>query len=286
MNNIVLKILGTAQDGGYPHIGCKQLCCQIAWSDLSKKRLVASVAIIDRELKECWIIDASPDIKFQINMIMDFLDIDYCPKIKGVFLTHAHTGHYSGLLEFGKETMNASKIPIYAMPKMSDFIRSNSSFNFLITSNNIVLKEIEGNIALNEEVFIAPFLVSHRNEMSETVGYRIFSDKNSIIYLPDIDSWEDPYINIIDFIKSNDILLMDGTFYHLDELGKRDILSIPHPTITDSIDKFSILEASNRDKIYFTHFNHTNLIIQDGEAKNKLISSGYHIANDGDIFNI
>ena len=286
MDNIVLKILGTAQDGGYPHIGCKQKCCKNAWADSNEKRLVASVAIIDSNLKECWIIDASPDIKFQINMIMDFLDIDYCPKIRGVFLTHAHMGHYAGLLDFGKETMNTSAVPIYAMPKMNDFIKSNSAFDFLIKSNNIVLNEIKGDVKLNKDIFIKPFLVSHRNEMSETVGYKICSDRNNIVYLPDIDSWEDPYIDIINIIKSNDVLIIDGTFYQLDELEKRDISSVPHPTIRESLDKFSVLDISDRNKIYFTHLNHTNPVIQDSNIKNDLILSGYHIANDGDTFNI
>ncbi len=288
MDNIVLKVLGTAQDGGYPHIGCKQSCCQAAWDDLNKKRLVSSIAIIDRVKKDCWIIDASPDIKIQINMIMDFLNIDYCPNIKGVFLTHAHTGHYSGLLEFGKETMNSSNIPVYAMPKMGSFIKSNSAFNFLINSNNIYLKSIIDNIDinLNQDISIRPFLVPHRNEMSETVGYRIFSMKKSIVYLPDIDSWEDWDYDIIDIIKDNDILLLDGTFYQIDEVKNRKISEIPHPTISHSMDKFSVLNKHNRNKIYFTHLNHTNIALHDKKISRALNQKGYNIANDGYSFTI
>ena len=288
MDNIVLKVLGTAQDGGFPHIGCKKKCCREAWKDLNKKRLVASVAIIDKKSNECWIIDASPDIKFQINSIMDFLDINHSLNIKGIFLTHAHVGHYSGLLEFGKETMNSSRVPVYVMPKMSDFIKSNISFNFLIDSNNICLKKINKNIKirLKGNIFIEPFLVSHRNEMSETVGYKIFSNKNSILYLPDIDSWDDPCFNIFDSIKNNDVLLVDGTFYHLDELQNRNILEVPHPTINDSFNVFSDLSISDRNKIYFTHFNHTNAIIHNGKESRQLIDKGYNILNDGDVFDI
>tara|TARA_Y100001970_G_scaffold268694_1_gene360261 strand:- start:855 stop:1724 length:870 start_codon:yes stop_codon:yes gene_type:complete len=288
MNNIVLKILGTAQDGGYPHIGCKKICCKAAWNDHSKKRLIASIAIIDKKLKECWIIDSSPDIKFQINMIMDFLNLEDCPKINGIFLTHAHIGHYSGLLEFGKEAMNSFEVPIYAMPKMNDFIKSNNAFNFLIQSSNIKLNTIHhnANLKLNKNISIEPFLVSHRNEMSETVGYKIFSKKNSIVYLPDIDSWDDPYLDIIECVKNNDILILDGTFYDINELGVRNILDIPHPTIKDSINRFSMLGMSDRNKIYFTHFNHTNDVIRDSESRKVLVNEGYNITNDGDVFYI
>ena len=73
MQNKFILSLGTAQDGGYPHIGCRRKCCQPAWNDSSKRRFVSSLAIINTLLNECWIIDASPDIKYQLNMISDFL---------------------------------------------------------------------------------------------------------------------------------------------------------------------------------------------------------------------
>ena len=38
MNNMVLKILGTAQDGGYPHSGCVDECCIDLWDNLARKR--------------------------------------------------------------------------------------------------------------------------------------------------------------------------------------------------------------------------------------------------------
>ena len=138
-------VLGTAQDGGYPHIGCRKKCCQPAWTDLNKKRFIASLSIIDRESERCWIIDMSPDIKSQLNMIMDFLKTDNIPKIEGIFLTHAHIGHYSGLLELGKEALNAHNIPLYVMPEMGNFIKTNNPFKFLISSKNVSINLIEEN---------------------------------------------------------------------------------------------------------------------------------------------
>ena len=286
-SNLGLMVLGSAQDGGYPHIGCKEQCCQPAWIDLNKKRLVASVAIIDKKSNECWIIDASPDIKHQINMIIDFLEIDTVPKIKGIFLTHAHTGHYSGLLELGKEALNSFNIPLYVMPRMYNFIQSNEPFRFLMDSKNIFLKPIEEKeqINLSTEVSINSFLVPHRNELSETVGYKIRARKKTIIYLPDIDSWDDWDENILDIIDDNDILLIDGTFYDKNELNNREISKIPHPSIIESMEKFSVLDRKAKNKIFFTHFNHTNTAIQETHLSNmSLIEQGYKIVNDGDFF--
>ena len=288
-SRLVAMVLGSAQDGGYPHIGCRKECCKSAWKDTLKRRLVASFAIIDRSSNCCWIIDASPDIKYQLNMISDFLNIEEAPEIKGIFLTHAHTGHYSGLLEFGKEALNLSNVPLYVMPKMSDFIKSNKAFNFLINSKNIVLEVIQENqnIDLTENAYISSFLVPHRNEMSETVGYKIKSSLKSIIYLPDIDSWEKWDKNINDIIKNNDYSLIDGTFYAKNEILNRDIKNIPHPSISESLDKFSDLGVENRKKVFFTHLNHTNKILKENNRETiSLLKKGYNIASDGETFYI
>ena len=288
-DNLVVMILGSAQDGGYPHIGCRKKCCEPAWSNVSKKRFVASLAIIDKASDDCWIIDASPDIKYQINMISDFLGINKAPKIKGIFLTHAHTGHYSGLLELGKESLNALNIPIYVMPEMSDFIQLNKAFNFLIESGNIFLKVIQEDhpIKLKNDSLINPFLVPHRNEMSETVGYKIQSNKKSVIYLPDIDSWEDWDNDIVTLVKNNNHLFIDGTFYSKNEIQDRNILNIPHPPITETVQKLLTLDVEEKNKIFFTHLNHSNVIIHENHSETiDLINKGYGVAFDGQTINI
>ena len=288
-DNLVVMILGSAQDGGYPHIGCRKKCCEPAWSNPFKKRFVASLAIIDKASDDCWIIDASPDIKYQINMISDFLGINKAPKIKGIFLTHAHTGHYSGLLELGKESLNASNIPIYVMPEMSDFIQLNKAFNFLIESENIFLKVIQEDhpIKLKNDSLISPFLVPHRNEMSETVGYKIQSNKKSVIYLPDIDSWEDWDNDIITLVKNNNHLFIDGTFYSKNEIQDRNILNIPHPPIAETVQKLLTLDVKEKNKIFFTHLNHSNVIIHENRSETiDLINEGYGVAFDGQTINI
>ena len=288
-SEFVVLVLGSVQDGGYPHIGCRKKCCQPAWNDPSKRRLVSSLAIVNKSLNQCWIIDASPDIKYQINMISDFLGIDGTPKINGIFLTHAHTGHYSGLLDLGKEALDSSKISLYAMPQMCDFIKSNSAFQFLIDSENISLELIENNQSINliDGTSIRPFLVPHRNEMSETVGYGIKSDNKSIVYLPDIDSWEDWNVDIVNLVRENNHLLIDGTFYSRDEISDRDISEIPHPCILDTLERLSKLDKKNRNKVFFTHLNHTNTMLHDScENKKSLISDGYNIVREGQTFQL
>lgn len=46
-----IQVLGVAQDGGYPNLGCQKKCCEMAWKDENKKRYVVSLAVVDPKQK-------------------------------------------------------------------------------------------------------------------------------------------------------------------------------------------------------------------------------------------
>ena len=172
--------IGTAQDGGYQHTGCRKACCIDAWKDSSLNRLISSLAIAIND--KYWLIDITPDFSRQLNMIENKLGetVD----IAGIFITHAHIGHYLGLLELGLEVMHTHNIPVYVMPRMKLFLEGNAPFTQLIAFHNIELKGISPDIAvqLNDDISVIPFLVTHRNEFSETVGFKVKSENTSLIY--------------------------------------------------------------------------------------------------------
>jgi len=280
-----ILVLGTAQDGGVPQTGCILKCCQDLKENKRLQRLVSSLAIIKDQ--KCWIVDITPDFRLQLDKINEFTgkNID----ISGIFITHAHLGHYIGLLQLGLEVMNTNSIPTYVMPKMKIFLENNAPFSQLIKLNNIKLIEIKNNnqINLTNEINIIPFEVPHRNEFSETVGYKIKNQNKSLIYIPDIDSWEKWESDIISIIYENDYLLLDGTFYSNSELSNRNIADVPHPLIKETIKKISKLNYEEKSKIYFTHINHTNPIL-DKRSKEFLdfTKSGCKIAEDYMFFNL
>ena len=176
----------------------------------------------------------------------------YESTLAGVFITHAHIGHYMGLINFGLEVMNLDRIPVYVMPRMKSFLESNSIMSQLIKNDNIDLVELEDQKYLSiDDAMIKPFSVPHRNELSETVGFQIKGKEKTVIYLPDIDSWEGWIDNLIDHIHSNDTLFLDGKFFSKDELRLRDISNIPHPEISDTMNKLSDIDNSiNSIKMY------------------------------------
>ena len=278
-------VLGTAQDGGFPHAGCSEKCCQEAWEDTGKKRLIASLGVLSG--RDCFLVDITPDFKYQFRLIEHHLDEN--PRISGICITHAHLGHYMGLLELGLEVMNTNDIPVYVMPKMKSFLENNAPFTQLLELNNIRLLVLQDNYPIDifKDVKITPFQVPHRNEYSETVGYRIQSSHQSVLYIPDIDSWDGWDTNINQLIKESDIALLDGTFYDKTELKNRDVSAIPHPSIRESINFFSALDKTDRKKVNFTHLNHTNNVLREGsEARKDVIQQGFQIAYDGMVISI
>ena len=275
--------LGTAQDGGYPHTGCREKCCKEAWNNQKLKRLVSSLAIHSGD--DCWLIDITPDFRLQLKMIESKLN--GISHISGIFISHAHFGHYMGLMELGLEVLNTHDIPVYVMPKMKVFLEKNAPFTQLIALNNIKLQAIEENLTLhlNNNLNVSIFNVPHRNEFSETIGFKIQSPDKSLIYISDIDSWDQWDVDINNLIKNNDILLLDGTFYDATELQSRNIENVPHPFIKDSLKKFSLLEEVDRKKVYFTHLNHTNPANQTlSTERETIIQMGCDIAEDGMVF--
>ena len=289
MSNNSILTLGTVQDGGFPHIGCNLDCCNRSRLNPDYSRLISSISILDNLNSYCWIIDVSPDIDKQIQILMDYIPSLNYPHLSGIFLTHAHIGHYMGLLYFGLEALNLKEIPIYVLPRMKEFLYQNSMFYQMIENQNIIIKELKDSseIKLNETLRLQPFFVPHRNELSETVGYRIKGKNNSAIYLPDIDSWNGWSISLVDIIKDNDIIIIDGTFFSKDEIVGRNINKIPHPPIVDSMDLMKDLSSSDKQKVFFTHLNHTNKVLNYKSKEYKdVITSGYNILEDRKIFNL
>ncbi|MBU1050739.1 pyrroloquinoline quinone biosynthesis protein PqqB [Candidatus Bipolaricaulota bacterium] len=266
-------ILGTAQDGGIPQIGCDCPHCKAAWKDESQRQLVTSLAIVDQGSKTFWLVDASPDLREQIHSLADSY-----PRFSlgGILLTHAHIGHYLGLAALGRESWNRIGLPILCTQQMGDFLRANQPWKQLVYLNNISLSMIAPGqkIVLGQALAVTPIAVPHRDELSDTMAFSIAGSTRRLTYCPDIDRWEGA---ILDEIMSADIALLDGTFYSSDELPGRDVSEIPHPCIVDSMKTFE----GYKTEIHFIHLNHSNPLLSDERLVRHINSLGFGMTSRG-----
>ena len=283
-NTAYVIVLGIAQDAGYPQINCKKDCCKKAWKNVALQKMTSCLAIVDPTTNEQWIIDATPNIKEQLQLLKSKTGTE---KITGVVLTHAHMGHYTGLMHFGREVMGTNKTPVFAMPKMKSFLEENGPWSQLVSLENIHLKKIKEDsiFNLNKNIKLKSFLVPHRDEFSETVGYEITINNKTLIFIPDIDKWEKWDANITELIQKTDYAFLDATFYKNGELN-RDMSEIPHPFVEESMKLFAPLTLENKSKIHFIHLNHTNpLLRKNSLAQKEVLQKGFNIAKEGQIIN-
>ncbi len=287
-------VLGSAQDGGLPQIACTGPHCTAARADTDRRRLVASLLLADPRTGRRWLIDATPDLREQVDLARAH------PKTRrhkgqrpalfdGIFLTHAHTGHYAGLIHLGRPAYDAKNLPVFGSPRMCDFLRSNGPWDFLVDNGNIKLQVFRAAqaIALGERLSITPLPVPHRAEYTDTFCFLIRGPQRTLLYLPDIDTWELWKRQIEDMITSVDVALLDGTFYAEGELPGRNMSEIPHPLIEDTIRRLKKLPADQRRKIVFTHLNHTNPAVDpDSTATARITSAGMAVAKDGQRFGL
>jgi pyrroloquinoline quinone biosynthesis protein B len=270
-------VLGIAQDGGIPQAGCRKSCCTSG-----RHERVASLGVVDPASHRWWLIDATPDFPSQLAAMT--AEAPAC-SLAGIFLTHAHIGHYTGLMHLGREAMGARGMPVWAMPRMRDFLTANGPWGQLVTLANIELRPLaaDSTIALGDSLRVTPFRVPHRDEYSETVGFRIDGPRGAVVYLPDIDKWERWERRIEDVTAGASAAYLDGTFFDGAELPGRDLSEIPHPFIVESLSRFATLPAAERKHIHFIHLNHTNRAGIAGTAERKRVeAAGCGVAAAGE----
>lgn len=274
-----LVVLGTVQDAGSPHAACEKACCSALFDHPDPSRLVTCLGLVDPIAQKTILLEASPDLPRQMEVLLQTID-NQKKVVDAIFLTHAHIGHYTGLMYLGRESMNASKVPVYAMPKMASFLSNNGPWDQLVEIDNITIHPLEGDtvIHITDNVSITPISVPHRDEYSETVGFLITTKRKKVLFIPDIDKWEKWDQSIAAWISNVDIAFLDATFYDGNEV-KRDISEIPHPFVVESMEAFKTLSDDDKAKVHFIHLNHTNpLLVGTSDAYQEVIRRGYQIA--------
>ena len=275
-------VLGTAQDAGVPQMGCDTPFCRRAWKDPRLREMVTSIALVDPNSGSRWIFDATPNLPDQFELLKNITG-DRSNRLDGILLTHAHIGHYTGLMYLGREAMNTSDVKVFAMPRMKTMLERDAPWSQLVAIKNIAIQPLADGtpVRLSEHLSIEPFLVPHRDEFSETVGYRIRSARKTLIFIPDIDKWQRWTTPLADVVRSSDYVLIDGTFYADGEID-RPMSEVPHPFVSETMTLLRDLRATDRGKVYFIHFNHSNPLIQKDAARLKEVSrAGFHVATRG-----
>lgn len=280
-------VLGTAQDGGYPQAGCNKTCCRAVWEKKLAFEAVSCIALVDPSTRQRWIFDATPDFKFQLEALKNITQ-NSSNELAGIFLTHAHIGHYTGLMDLGREVMGAKSVPVYAMPRMKTYLESNGPWSQLVQLENVRLQPLQEDILieLNGRLKVKAFRVPHRDEFSETVGFEIIGPQKRLVFIPDIDKWQKWNQSLEILVQNVDYALLDGTFYKDGEIN-RPMSEVPHPFVTETISLLKHLPISQKKKVHFIHLNHTNPLLQRTSPEyQEILKDGFQVTHTQQSFKL
>lgn len=265
--------LGAAQDAGFPHLGCFRACCEGART-AGRREPVAALGIVGES--GWWLVDATPDLPQQVHQMGSLP--------QGILLTHAHVGHYTGLMYLGREGLNAQRMPVYCSEKMAEFLRANAPWDQLVRLENIEIRPFQTGEILTPDpwIQIEPIAVPHRNEYADTHALGIMlQDRRPLLYMPDLDRWESGWSQDPGALLNRfPTLVLDGTFYSADDLPGRDMSEIPHPPVVTTLEFLQRLGVPHQ--LWFTHLNHTNpLWDPHSAAAQEAQRIGYSVARSG-----
>ena len=276
-----IYILGNVQDAGLPHIGCQHKFCKDKFNEF-EEYFTTSLAVVDPVDEKYILFEATPDLPYQLN----YLDKKIFKKFllpESIFLTHAHIGHYAGLIYFGREALGSKGLKVNALPKMANFLQTNGPWSQLVDIDNIKIQNLNFGVSVSElkNITVTPIKVPHRDEYSETAAFIIEGKTKKALFIPDIDKWEKWDKDLKQLVNEFDYLFLDATFYNSKEIN-RDISEIPHPLVLETINLLDSLSNESKNKVYFIHMNHTNLMLDPTSELSKFIySKGYNIARVG-----
>ena len=279
-------VLGVMQDGGLPHVGCRCRRCAAAYAEPGKGEYAACLAIVDGRGVETavWLIDVTPDVKYQLNLLAEVLGphptrFNRLRQPKGIFLTHAHMGHIGGLPQLGPEAMAVKGLPVYAAPGLVQLLREARLWLPLVEKLELIPLAAGEMVTLADDLRVTAVAVPHRDEWGAgTYAFRVQGPARSLLYVPDIDSWEQ-WPEAREQVMSVEYALVDATFYSHDELGGRR--PVAHPLVPDTLRLFGDLGG----RLVLMHLNHTNPVLDgDSQERAAVLTAGAQVASTGQVF--
>lgn len=280
-----IVVLGVAQDGGVPHLGCDKNCCT-TFRNEGRRLFPTSLGVHDQKTGKLLLIEATPEVGAQVALLQRLTGREGRGRrpVDGILLTHAHIGHYLGLAQLGREVTSTKSLPVYVSGRMAEFLRSNSPWNQLIELEQIEIRVIEPGKVFQpiEGLSVLPIAVPHRDEYSDTMAFKFLGEKGHVLFVPDVDSWERHPELLSVLLEDTKAAYLDATFYDGRELPGRDLSEIPHPLMVDTMDRLRQWAEDNPCTLQFIHLNHTNPALHDEKIQKDMMERGFRIAERGD----
>ncbi len=282
---VELFVLGIAQDGGLPHVGCDRACCVEA-RRTGRVEFPVALGVADHRCGKLLLVEATPLIEEQLALLQRLAGS--APRgrrpVDAVLVTHAHLGHYLGLAWFGREVAATQHLPLFASPRFCTFLRDNAPWRQLVAQDQLAPQPfvIGEPFAPWPGLEVQAFAVPHRDEFSDTMAFVLRGPSRKVLFVPDVDAWERAPGLLDRLLEGVDVAYVDGTFYDGRELPDRNLDEIPHPLMTRTMARLAGFAQAHPGAVRFLHLNHTNPALHDPAVRAALNACGFAVASAGE----
>jgi pyrroloquinoline quinone biosynthesis protein B len=282
-----VRVLGSAAGGGYPQWNCHCRVCDAARAGESRPRTQSSLAIRGDD-GPWFLVNASPDLRQQLEMLGARVDGVRAPPVAGVLLTDAEIDHTAGLLLMRE---SAAPIRVYGSAGVGRALREGYPVLRMLERycgaewQTLEPGPLDGS-SLEVEPFPAGGDAPRYLEGTELeASGLVFSDTGgTLTYVPGLARLDD---GVVARLASSDVVLVDGTFWHDDDLARlgisdRTARDMGHVPLAGPGGSLEVLAGLERPRKILVHINNTNpILLEDSPEREEVVRAGVEVAYDG-----
>jgi pyrroloquinoline quinone biosynthesis protein B len=249
--------------------------CEAARAGESRPRTQSSLAI--RSGDGPWfLVNASPDLRQQLEMLGARVDGVRASPVAGVLLTDAEIDHTAGLLLMRE---SATPIQVYGSAGVERALKETvlrMLQRFAGVEWNTLQPDHEWPLE-GSSLAVEPFAVS-----GDQTGFVFRDSGGTVTYAPGLARLDD---DVIARLAASDAVLVDGTFWHDDDLARlgisdRTARDMGHVPLTSGT--LEMLAALERPRKILVHINNTNpILLEDSPEREAVVRAGVEVAYDG-----
>ena len=272
-----VRVLGSAAGGGFPQWNCRCETCEAARAGVRARPRTQSSLAIRGDEGPWFLVNASPDARQQLETLApQHLDGVRAPPIAGVLVTDAEIDHTAGLL-----LLRESPVPV----------RIYGDAGVKRALSDTILRMLERFCGVDWQI-LEPERARALEGSSLTVEASRGRGSSSatrvtggvFTYAPAVAGFDE---GLLARLGTSDLVLVDGTFWRDDELGRLGISArraqdMGHVTLSGPDGTLAALARLERPRKVLVHINNTNpILLEDSPERGEVERAGVEVAYDG-----
>jgi pyrroloquinoline quinone biosynthesis protein B len=287
-----VRVLGSAAGGGLPQWNCRCAVCEAARAGVRVRPRTQSSLAIRGDDGPWFLVNASPDLRQQLESLGARGGGVRAAPIAGVLLTDAEIDHTAGLLLlreaatpmrlFGAAGVERALTDGYPVLRMLERY-CGAEWRTLEPERP---HELAGSSLVVEPFATggdAPRYLGPDAEL-EASGFAFSDSGGRITYVPGLARLDD---RVIARLASSDLVLVDGTFWRDDDLARlgisdRTASDMGHTPLAGPGGTLEVLAGLARPRKVLVHINNTNpILLEDSPEREQVVRAGVEVAYDG-----